>query len=385
MITRQRRILHFVDSGGIYGAERVILNVSRQMLKLADMVPVVGCIVSTSDESSDLYDAAKSMGIEAIKVPISNYSLLRDLPRACDQLRDARIDLIHSHGYKPSVFGDIISRRARIPIIATCHLWFEPTSGPLKQRLMVAIEKRLYRHFPAVIAVSEPISVVLAEHGVPDDRRFVVPNGVEVPDRVCPDDLIALRRELGLTPDHYVVLNAGRLTRQKAQWLLIGVAARLRVQVPDLRIIIVGEGHLRRDLERQVSTLGVSDQVRILGFRTDIDALMQMADVFILPSLDEGMPMALLEAAAARLPVVVTDVGDIAKLVAHERSGLIVPRDDMDALATALLRLRGDPAFAASLGSAVHEAMALGYSSQAMTRRYIAVYESVLAVRRNVL
>lgn len=374
------RVLHFIDSAGVYGAERVILNLSTQLQRVGGYVPVVGCIVQGRDEPSALFDAAASAGIEALKIPIANSRLWRDLPRAASLLAGAGIDLIHSHGYKPSVYGEVIRRRMGVPILATCHLWFEPSSGPLKMRVMVAIERRLYRGFPAVVAVSEPIREILVRHGVPQERTAVVANGVEVPEAPPATRLAALRRELDLADDDFVVLNAGRLTRQKAQWLLLEAAAILKNRERSFRFVIVGEGPLKQELRRRAEQLGVAHRVGFLGFRDDMDALLQMADAFALPSLDEGMPMALLESAAAGLPAVTTAVGDIGKLIVHEQTGLLIPGEDAPALAAALERLYRERELAGRLAAAAHQAMVDRYSSQAMTRRYVEVYERILSL-----
>ena len=160
MQTKQK-VLHFIESAGVYGAERVILNLSAQMQNTGNYIPVVGCIVDSVNTESALYNAAVELGIAAIKIPIANTGLLRDLPKAAAQLKQARIDLIHSHGYKPSVFGFIIRLLKNIPVIATCHLWFEPSKGPLKTRTMIRLEKFFYRWFPKIIAVSDPIKAIL--------------------------------------------------------------------------------------------------------------------------------------------------------------------------------------------------------------------------------
>jgi glycosyltransferase involved in cell wall biosynthesis len=372
--------LHFLDSGGVYGAERVILNLSREMLRSDRFEPVVGCIVRHSEDRSDLYDAAEALGVEAVKVPIANGLLFRDLPRTVRLLRSLRIGLIHSHGYKPSVYGFVVRILGGIPILATCHLWFEPSKGPLKMRVMVWIEKRIYRWFPVVVAVSEPIREVLIRHGILRERTVVICNGVE-PQKPVPSSLqvVDLRRELGLTDGDFCVLTAGRLTRQKAQWLLVEAAAILKSAGGGVHFLIVGEGELVDELRAAIQKHDVADCVSLLGFRRDMPRLLAAADAFALPSLDEGMPMSLLEAAAARVPAIATPVGDVPKLIEHERTGLLVPLENALALAKSVARLRDDRAFAHDLANAAYAKMVGKYSSDAMCARYMDVYAGILA------
>jgi glycosyltransferase involved in cell wall biosynthesis len=376
-----QKILHFIDSEGVYGAERVILNLSQKMRAQPEFVPVIGCIVSSPQAANPLYDAAQAAGIEAHKVVIANSKLLRDIPVAADQLKSLSISLIHSHGYKPSVFGFFIARRMGIPIISTCHLWFQPNQGPLKMRVMIWLEKKLYHYFPKIIAVSEPIKDILAQANLPSHKLDLVRNGVDIPDvELTPDAALALRAQLGLAADDVVILNSGRLARQKAQWILVKAASILQQQGRKIQVLIVGEGGLRDELEAQIAQENVGHCVKLLGFRSDINQLLAISDIFALPSLDEGMPMSLLEAAAAAKPIIATAVGDIAKLVHHEDSGLIIPTENPQALVDAVVKLAEDPVFAQQLANNANKRMRADYSSDAMCSRYQAIYRELIKV-----
>jgi len=390
MPSGRRRILHFIESGGVYGAERVILNLSREMQLTPDLHPVVGCIVNSTQEQSDLYDAALVQGIDAIKIPIPNARLPVALPQAARLLREQNIDLIHSHGYKPSVFGFAIRLMTGIPIITTCHLWFEPNKAPFKTRVMVALEKIFYRGFPCVIAVSEPIKQILIDHGIKPNKIQVIKNGVDIPELNLSDsEKSALRAELGLSASTFCVLNAGRLARQKSQRTLIEAAAILKrdinaskedsVTPTDIRMVIIGEGPLEQELRRLVVQHELENWVSLLGFRSDIDRLLAITDVFALPSLDEGMPMALLEAAAAQVAIITTAVGDIPKLITHDVTGLIVPKEDPQALADAIKTLAANKEKRKQLAIAACLSMQKQNSSHAMGQQYHAVYQNLLA------
>jgi len=376
----KKRILHFIESEGMYGAERVIINLSQQMQHSENYRPVIGCIVAKANSPSALYDAAQSLGIEAIKIPIGNARLLSDLPAAAKQLKAAKIDLIHSHGYKPSVFGFIIFLLKKIPIIATCHLWFDPSKGPLKMRAMIMLEKFFYRWFPKVIAVSEPIKSILLASNLLPDQVDVVRNGVDIPELThLTQEIQQLRADLQITDTDFCVLNSARLSRQKAQWTLVKAAAILKQQGQPVRILIVGEGTLLEELRTQIESENIADCVQLLGFRTDVNKLLALCDAFALPSIDEGMPMSLLEAAAAAKPIITTKVGDIGKLIEHNITGLIIPTEDPAALAEAIIQLKSDSSSAQKLAQKAHERMAENYSSQSMSNRYLTIYEKLFS------
>jgi glycosyltransferase involved in cell wall biosynthesis len=375
------RVLHFIESGGIYGAESVIINLSREMVAAGRYEPIIGCIVQRDDEQVDLLDAASSRGLEAHRIKISNARVVLDLPRAARRFRELGIDLIHCHGYKPSVFAFVIGLLARIRVIATCHLWFVGTNAPLKMRVLIAVEKILYRHFPAVVAVSEHIGETLLSAGVNPKRLRLICNGIVLADyessapRPTGCSLGIERIEEG----DVCVLNVGRLTEQKAQRDLVSAAALARSAMRNLKILIVGEGELRAALAQQIAAASLDEGVILLGFRSDIAALLRRADIFALASLDEGMPVSLLEAVAARVPVIVTGVGDVPKLIVDGKTGLIVNRRDPAGLAAAIVTLASDPAKGSALAERAWQALETSYSSARMYDSYSRVYRDILS------
>jgi len=376
---RKKTILHFIDSGGVYGAENVILNLSHEMQAAGVYEPIVGCIVPDSSQRNDLFEAAQTRGLRAEKIIIRNGALGWDLPRAARKLSELGVDLIHSHGYKPSVFGHLMKAVSGIPVMATCHLWFKGENRPAKMRFMIWLELLFYRRFSAVVGVSEAIGQVLLQAGVKPEAIRIVQNGVPVPSG-GPDPAIRrrLRQELGLAEDDFVVINTGRLTRQKSQRTLVEAAALMCKEEEGVRFLIVGEGDLHEALKRDIDHRNLADMVSLLGFRSDIPDLLTAADIFALPSLDEGMPMSLIEATAAGLPIVSTAVGDIPKLIVDGKSGRLVPLEDAPALAAAIRDLRHNPDRALALSHSALDIMQREYSAAAMYRQYAEVYAGLI-------
>jgi len=369
------RILHLLESGGLYGAERVVLNLSDAMRAAGRFEPVIGCIVQRPGEPSALYDEARRLGFAAEKVLLRNLLLAVDVPQEARRLRGLGIDLIHSHGYKATVYGSFLRALWPVPITATCHLWFMRPGTPAKMKAMVALELRFYRRFRTVVAVSGEIRQVLVHAGVREDRVRVIPNGIPLDPPLLPAaERERLRASLGVGPEGFLVLNAGRLTTQKDQATLLRAVGELPAAGRPVTCLVAGEGDLRESLQSQIVAGGWGDRVRLLGFRDDVPALLQAADAFALPSLDEGMPMILLETAAAGTPIVATPVGDIPTLVRDGATGLVVPRGDPAALAAALLRLRDEPGLGARLGAAARDEVRREHSSETMAARYAEVY-----------
>jgi len=374
MATRTR-VLHLLESGGLYGAERVVLNLSAAMQSAGEFEPVVGCIVQRPDEPSDLYDEARRLGLAAEKVLLRNLRLPLDVPREARRLQGLGIDLLHSHGYKATVYGSFVRALTPLPMTATCHLWFMRPGSPAKMKAMVAVEMRLYRRFRTVVAVSDEIRRTLVRSGVDAARVRVIPNGIPLDPAPLPvDERERLRATLGAGPDTFLVVNAGRLTAQKDQGTLVRAVGGLQPGGREVRCAVAGNGELDGQLRALVEEKGWGDRVVLLGFRDDAPVLLQAADAFALPSLDEGMPMILLEAAAAGTAIVATPVGDVPTLIVDDRTGLLVTPGDAAALAAALLRLRDEPGLAARLGEAAREQVRREHSSEAMYTRYAEVY-----------
>ena len=376
------RVLHLLESGGLYGAERVVLNLSLAMRAAGRHEPVVGCIVQRPDEPSALHDEAARLGLRAERVLLRNLRLPLDAPVAARRLRGLGIGLVHSHGYKATVYGSFLRAWWPVAMTATCHLWFMDRTAPLKMRAMVALEQRLYRSFPAVVAVSAEIRDVLVRAGVRPGRVRVIANGIPLDAPApAPAARAALRASLGVPEGAFLVLTAGRLTAQKDQATLLRAVATLAGGPRATHCVVAGDGELRGELEALAARPELRERVRLTGFRDDMAALLRAADAFALPSLDEGMPMILLEAAAAGAPLVATPVGDVPTLVHDGATGLLVPRGDPGALAAALARLRDEPGLAARLGEAARAEVRREHSHEAMAARYCEVYDEYAARR----
>ncbi len=380
-----KNIFHFIDSGGVYGAESVILNLSREMLKNPAYRPVVGCIVSSRDEQVELFDLAQKMGIKAEKIVINNFRFLLDVVRVASTFRKMDIDLIHSHGYKPSVVGFIAHLMTSIPFIATCHLWYLGGDRPFKQKIMTKLELFLYKYCRHVIGVSQPIKDFLMGVGVSAKKVSVIKNGIYLDDfREMPDEnkLLSLRKKLDISDDALVLVNTARLTEQKAQHNLILAAKELKEKQIKAVFLIVGEGELRSDLEKEIEWKNLSNEVRLLGFCEDVKELLFLADGFVLPSYDEGLPISLLEAMACKCPTIVTPVGDIPDIAVHNETARVIPVDDVDAIVENVVWLWTHVAEREKMAEKAFQRVDKHYSSAAMWAAYEKMYTDLLSNKK---
>jgi glycosyltransferase involved in cell wall biosynthesis len=232
-----------------------------------------------------------------------------------------------------------------------------------------------------ILCVSDYVRDVLRRDGLPDALLGVVHDGIDparVLDAPAPD--ASLGRALGLEPGDRVVGNVAACVGHKGQRFLVEAAPRVLEACPRARFVIVGDGVLRPELERQARDLGVADRVLFPGFREDVPTLLRLFDVFCFPSVMEGLGTSLLDAMALGLPVVSTRAGGIPEVVRDDVDGLLVEPGDAAALADALLGVLGDAGLAARLGAAARERVG-AFSVGRMVAGTLAAYEWALASR----
>ena len=231
-----------------------------------------------------------------------------------------------------------------------------------------------------LVVVSERVrSYAVNSEGIKPEKIFVIANGIELSRQPLNDsDRAALANELGLPPGGLLALSVGRLTEQKGHTYLLDAIPAILEQFPETVFAIAGDGPLRRELEATAERLGISRSVRFLGTRADVPELLQMADIFVLPSLWEGLPIALLEAMGAGLPVIATQVEGVEEIIVDGENGLLLPPADAESLKIAMLRLLAQPDLRVNLGSAGRALVEDAFSLDQMGKRYEDLFLSLL-------
>jgi glycosyltransferase involved in cell wall biosynthesis len=296
-----------------------------------------------------------------------------------------RVGLIHAHGPRGLVQAAVAGRLAGIPVVSTVHL---PTRFLIRGRGAAArlkicvyrlLDRILVRRLVArtIFVSSSVCRESLAGGLVVEKRARVIPNGVELARFRGPSHRDEVRRTLGIPKAAVVACFVGRLEAQKGVDALVEALATLPVEELCLYLLVVGDGSMKGDLEALVRTQALAEHVRFLSFRSDVESILGASDLFVLPSRFEAMPIALVEAMAAGLPSVVTDVGDNAAVVERGALGLVVAPGDVKALAGAMGALARDTDKRTTMGARAHEAAA-GYSAEAATRAVEQVYAEVL-------
>jgi L-malate glycosyltransferase len=296
-------------------------------------------------------------------------------------LIERRIDLVHTHRYKDTVLGTFAAKLAGVPhVVRTMHGLREPMTGwnRIKFGAYEMLDKAMLRWCgDRVIAVSNRMAGALISNGHPSSLVTTIHNGIDLrrsTSRRSPDDV---KRELGLEGASIVIGSAARLDPVKGHDTLLRAARLILDREPGARFAIAGDGPLDHDLKALAAQLGVDGACRFLGARDDINDVMSAIDLFVLPSLNEGMPMAVLEAMAAAKPVVASKVGGLPEVIRHRESGVLVPPSDARALAAACLELARDRHWAARIGAEGRRTVEAEFSRERNGQALVDVYRAV--------
>ena len=367
-----RRVVYFTDSDGFGGAERVLLTLLAQ-LDTTRWEPVLAHTGSSAIQP--LIDGANALEIphwpvEPLPEGVAGAGRVPDLARA---LRGRGVDVFHAQLTWPLAckYPLAAALLGRVPaVLATVHSYPSFTMTRATELQQRALGSRVGRY----IAVSDDLrSRLLARMPWPPERLSVVHNGIDV-DAPAPAADPRLRAAISGGSELPVVLAASRLDRGKGLDVLIDTAAK----VAGACFAIAGEGPQRRALSRRIAELGLEGRVRLLGWREDLRELLAASDVFVQPSRNEGLSIAVLEAMAVGCPVVATDAGGTRESIEDGVTGVLVPPGDAGALAAALTAALEDPARRAAFGAAGAARVRASFSAAAMTTGTTAIYDELL-------
>jgi glycosyltransferase involved in cell wall biosynthesis len=353
---------------------------------------LVAGTIARGEESMAFVADAHNVHVETLGDLHREISPVRDL-RAIVQLaqliRRERPTILHTHTAKAGAVGRIaalLARGARPPIVIhTFHGHvLRGYFGRVKTFGFRTLERWLARTSTALIAVSPEVRDDLVGLGVAPASKFaVVRLGIDLPRRVENDDAQRreARRQMGLRDEAFVVGWVGRMTAVKRTKLVVRALQDLVARNVDAFVVLVGDGPDRDQLERYAHELGVIKRCLFLGYQEDVARFYDAIDALVLPSINEGTPVSVIESLAARRPAVATRVGGVPDIVRDGIDGFLVDADDGDALATRLAELAADPELRARMGEAGHARVIERYAVARLVDDVDKLYRSLLAER----
>ncbi|NYF90953.1 GT4 family glycosyltransferase PelF [Tunturiibacter empetritectus] len=369
------KILHIISSGGMYGAEAVILNMSRS-LNESSHASILGVFSNSANPNLQLHVVATAQGVESHLISCAGQidrtvsSSIRELAVRTDA------DIVHAHGYKADLYCYFALRRSSIPLVSTCHTWYD---NDLMLSFYGMVDRMVLRSYAAVVAVSEEVRKRLLKAGVREEKIHIVRNGIDL--RPFDDAAPALRNIS--SQDHSAIVGLiGRLATEKGVDIFLRAAAQVLIKLPATKFVVVGDGPDREQLELLIDELKIRENVLMLGRRDDMPSIYASLDIMVSASRQEGLPIAILEGMASSLPIVATAVGAVPTIVLNGRTGVLVSAEDAETLASEIVKLLTNSTQRQQFGAAAKKLIEAEFSAERMTADYLHIYEQAIMTKK---
>ncbi len=378
------KILHVIDSDGLYGAEMMLLNLMEEQRRL-NLSPVLLSLGDVDKTDTSLEDEARKRQVEVIPFRMKRGYSLRSAREIVRLAQEQNVTVVHSHGYKGDILLASLPKHVRnMPMIRTQH-GRTSTRKLSKIWFYEMLDKLVLRNVDAIVHVNG-FDSPRAEGGNPGGtvrHQYVIENGIPA---LTYDPVSAYASDPEVREfckDGFIIGTICRLSEEKGLVYLISALSLLSAYSKEFRAIIIGEGPDRDLILATARDAGLSQNILITGYRRFAYHYLPKFDVFVIPSLTEGLPITLLEAMQARVPVVASRVGGIPAVLQQGQTGILIEPKDPASLATAIRQVWSDPAAAEGMARKAREVALTKYSSRRMAEDYLRVYESVVGNWRN--
>jgi glycosyltransferase involved in cell wall biosynthesis len=381
-------VVQVSSGGGRGGAETVLVHLAKSL----QTIGVESAVVFLGD--GPMVEEAVRMGIQTEVIGLASKYDFSAIHRLYTYFRRCRFDVVHTHARRAMLMGNLAARLSRVPVVVTTLHGLSGIHGGgetagdahILQRLYPSIEGMLGRWCTdACVGWSERVRTdSIRARGLQPERVAVIHNGINLDESHPVGDSTRrtdMRRHMGLEPDDFVVGTVGRLVAVKGQIHLVAAMPHIARELPRARLLIVGAGPMRDELENAASRWGVRERVLFAGdLRADSD-VHSCFDVFVYPSVDGVFGLVVQEAMACGVPVVVSGLEGTDELIKHEENGLLVPPGDERAIAEAVLLVSRNPGLRRRLIDSGRATIAREFTDAGMARQYRSLYESLLGDR----
>jgi sugar transferase (PEP-CTERM/EpsH1 system associated) len=367
-------LMHVVHTLMVGGMERLVVDLLKGLSP--DRYDRHVCCL---DQRGPLADELQGYGV-TVHCLNKGAGVRWDLPwKVRCLVRRLNIAVVHTHNLSGLLYGGVGATLAGVKVIV--HTEHGRDLDYYHSRRSQRLERVLTRLANRIVSVSRPIyDEFRYGQGIPLRRLLLIGNGVQI-ERYEAAPAPDLRARLGIAEGDRVIGIVARLVPVKDHVTMLRAMVAVIQAIPEARLMVVGSGPLCGELETQAAQLGIASRVTFLGNRLNVPALLGLMEVFALSSVSEGMSMTILEAMAARCPVVATDVGGTSWVVHHEKTGLLVPSQQPDRLADAIVRLMTDRVLAAQLGQAGYNLVRERFQLDQVVQQYDDLYRQLLGAR----
>jgi len=380
--------LHVITRLEKGGAPSVLLEVLRRCDAKQFEHHIATGIASEPENDMILY--AKNLGLRVFVIP----TFVRDIHLFLDLItllklyflvRKGGYDIIHCHTSKGGFIGRLAARLAN----ARCIIYsphgdiFEGYFGKIKTHFFTWLEKFAAKFTDKIITLTKSGIEPYVKAGIGNPSQFeYIYNGVDIQAlEKRKTDRTQKRQEVGIGNDCFVVVTAGRLVLVKGHTYLITAFAHVVKEIPNVRLVFLGDGELKEALFVQTKTLGLENHVLFLGMRNDVPEIISASDLFVLPSINEGFGVVLLEAMAMKCPIVATNVGGIPEVVLDGETGILVPPKDPEQLARGIIKLLKDQTLARQLAESGYQRLKAYFDIKDTIVKIEHLYKELLEVK----
>jgi glycosyltransferase involved in cell wall biosynthesis len=364
-------ILHVISKLPVGGVENQLLltlrNYDRTKLK-----PLVCSLLDKGEIGKEIED----LGIEVISLNKLKHrfdpTIIRDI---YNLIKMRNVKIVRTHQYHANLYGRLAAWLAKVPcIVASVHNIYTIDRKPHRR----VINRFLAEFTDKIVAVSETVKHdILKYDGLSEDKVTVIYNGIDTV-RFSDVDGSIIRKEFNIQSDIPIVGTIGRLTLQKGQKYLIEAISLVKKRFPQIILLIVGDGPMKEELKEYAKSIGLNGHIIFTGSRRDIPALLTAMDIFVLPSLWEGLPNALLEAMAVGKPIIATDILPVREIINSKELGILVPAKDSTAIASSIESLLVNKTFAETLSNNARKRACSDFNIETTVSRYTYLFKKIL-------
>jgi glycosyltransferase involved in cell wall biosynthesis len=364
-------ILHVISKLPVGGVE----NQLSMILRKYDKKKFCPFVCSLSDKG-EIGKEIEDYGIEVIPLHKLkhrfDWTIVKDI---YNLIKERDIEIVRTHQYHANLYGRLAALLAKVPcIVASVHNVYT-IDRKLHRRI---INRFLARFTDKVVAVSEIVKKdILKYDDLREDKVTVIYNGIDT-DRLLNKDGNVIRSEFNIPSDVPVTGTIGRLTFQKGQKYLIEAISIIKEKFPKIMLLIVGDGPMKDELQNYAKALGLNEHVIFTGSRRDVPTLLAAMDIFVLPSLWEGLPNALLEAMAYGKSIIATDIPPVREAINSKKEGILVPARNSSAIASSIEFLLVNKTFAVIFGNNAQERAYSDFNITTTVDKYTNLYEDIL-------
>lgn len=365
-MTQTINVLQFICPTGFYGAERWVLALAKH-LDTAKVRCDLAVTMEPEQKPLELVNEYQKLELPCHIVNMKNKFDLSAVSKMAELIKEKNIHIVHTHGYKSDIIGVLAARKAGVPCVVTPH-GFE-NAKDIKLRTFIWLGCQAMKYATKVVPLSQQLMRDCKRMGVKEQKTLYIQNGVdlsEVEATAIPERLNPIEKRIGFV---------GQMISRKNIFDILDIFEKLHEKHPNTRLVLLGDGDARAELEKYSQTLVSKSHIEFLGFRDDRLSLLKSFDLFVMTSTLEGIPRCLMEATAASIPVAAYDIAGIDQLIEHKKTGLLAPLGEKDELQGYWETLLFNHDYATKLAANAKDFVYQHYSANRMAQEYTELFE----------